>query len=367
MNNDINITELSKPESYLPKSLLNNKTKTLENDKDLDIKSKLLPDTVSVQIPLEIVRTLNLQDMQNNTDQQKKRVGRPSKKPPPFIPTTRGILSEPASSDDNRVEFVFQSSYIFKQLAAIYRHMNAHEIEFKFNLDSLTTCVVDRDKVSVTFMEINVKNAISYFCKEPTSIGIRRKRLEEVFVSNNKKSTPPAIFEVKQDSHRSYLYITLTETEYDTTDTLPVELIQPPELDPILSVEPDWNSYPLIITLPSAMLKEFVNCTRDQTVTLNFEKTGDNNISMSLYSEHKLLRKKEFKNEGKIKLESKLSEEIISVAIGVYNAKPMISSRLTENITIAIDSKRPIMFMYESNIFTFKQYINLSNLQSYSF
>jgi hypothetical protein len=367
MNNDIVVSEAYNPEVFLPKSISNNRSRVVDQDNEPEQKNITLPDTVSVQIPLEFVRNLNLHDMQNNSDQQKKRVGRPSKKPPPFVPTTRGILQEPSTSEDNRVEFIFQSSYIFKQLAAIYRHMNAHEIEFRFDPDSLKTCVVDRDKASVTFMDINVENAISYYCKEPTVIGVRRKRLEEVFVSNNKKSTPPAIFEIKQDTYRSILYITLTETEYDTTDTLPVELIQPPELDPSLSEEPDWRSYPLIITLPSSMLKEFVNCTRDQTVTLNFEKTGDDNISMSLYSEHKLLRKKEFKNEGKIKLESKLTDDIISVAIGVYNAKPMISSRLTENITIAIDAKRPLMFMYESNIFTFKQFINLTNLQSSSF
>lgn len=305
--------------------------------------------------PMNIANHISTQE-----EVPKKKVGRPSKKPPTQSPLIKGVMEKPIS-DENVVEFIFQTPYIFKQLATVYRHMEILDLPLTFNSTSITSCAISRSRKTVAFLDINAKQASSYYCANPMTIGIKRSRLEEVFNSNNKKNTPPAIFNIKESSQKSYLYVTFKENDLDTVDTLPIELVTPPDE---VSVEPNWrDEYPLIFVLPIAVLKEFVNFSKASTVNLVFEKTGNDNIYLLLYQgQEKLLRKKEFSNEDKLKMINKLEEgQTISVAISAFLAKPMINAKLTDNITIAIDTQKMMMLMYENELFSFRQYIELAN------
>ena len=373
------------PESYLPQSLhkqfIDNNTNNInDNNKIQQRQSNVIDmqnfqwsnynlnnmshlnqsnnrDTVSVQIPIEIVRR-NFQNIEE-TKEKKNKVGRPAKRPQPEIPITMGIINTPSYDSDNRIEFKFQSPHIFKQLSTIYKSMNAHEIELKFLSNKISSCVQDTRKGTSSYLCINTDKVISYYCKEDTIIGIKRAKIDDIFTSNNKKDSPAFLFELKNDTYKSILHITTSETLYNTCDNIPVSLINPPEINPTLYNEPDWNSYPIKITLPTELIKKFIVSCKLQSVTLNFEKMNSDHLSMSLYNENSMIKEKVFMNEDKIGLECTSNDDVISVAVSLLIAKPMIAANLSDSITIAIDTKKPLMMMYTTNIFTFKQFIPL--------
>jgi len=321
--------------------------------------------TVNVQIPIDLVRGAFRNS--EESDKKKNRVGRPAKRPQPEVPIAMGIVNSPTIDPDNRVEFKFQSPHIFKQLSTIYKSMNSHEIELKFLAKNITSCVYDNRRGTISYLNIKTDKVISYYCKEDTIIGIKRSRIDDIFTSNNKKDSPAFLFELKNNTYKSILHITTSETLYNTCDNIPVQLINAPEINPILYDEPDWNSYPIKITLPTDLIKRFIVSCKLQSVTLNFDKMNSDNLSMSLYNENAMIKEKKFMSEDKIGLDCSSNDEIISVAVSLLIARPIIAANLADNITIAIDSKKPLMMMYSTPLFTFKQFIPLYDHQKLSY
>ena len=319
--------------------------------------------TVNVQIPIDLVRGAFRNS--EESDKKKNKVGRPAKRPQPEVPIAMGIVNSPTIDPDNRVEFKFQSPHIFKQISTIYKSMNAHEIELKFSAKNITSCVYDNRRGTVSYLNINTENVISYYCKEETIIGVKRAKIDDIFTSNNKKDSPAFLFELKNNTYKSLLHITTSENLYNTCDNIPVQLINAPEINPSLYNEPDWHSYPIKITLPTDLIKRFIVSCKLQSVTLNFDKMNSDNLSMSLYNENSMIKEKKFMNEDKIGLDCTTTDEIISVAVSLLIARPIIAANLADSLTIAIDSKKPLMMMYNTPIFTFKQFIPLYNHAGY--
>lgn len=265
------------------------------------------------------------------------RAARRPGRPPKVKTNMAAILGVQAAPTNERdlVEMVVCNPALFKKIFTLYRGYSVSEIEMFFGIDEVK--LKAKDHVGRTTIYISMPGRLMnfYYCRDPMQIVLKREYLERI-LGAPEKDNQKITFVVREENHRSILYIIVQDMDYDKDNSYKVEIINRPASD-VYCADND-TEYPLRFTLDSKHLKSEVLKIAKIGSTLTIKKVKQEPLEFTTDANIKPSYKGTYNNSEKIQLRSTLSpNDILTVSVPIEYIKPFTSSCIGEQVVIAID------------------------------
>ena len=276
---------------------------------------------------------------------EKKRPGRP-KKEVPVVPVESHGISETPLDAKNVLELTYSNPRMFKKLIQLYKQFQVGEIEMNFDKAGLKITTLDHTGKSTIYTTIDGRCMNHYYCKNPISICVSRESLERVLGTLGKNHYSIKI--VLGEDHRSSMYITVNDIEYDSSDTYNIDVMcrSPDGAAPGESHRDDDTNYPIKFSMSFQHFKTRIKNIKKLSPFIIIQKDGNKNLQITYDGPQQVNFVGEYKDGAKIGLESRLADnDAINVSVCIDYIRPFSNSDIGDKVFIAADKYSKISFM----------------------
>jgi hypothetical protein len=298
--------------------------------------------------------------MSSNTTNEKKKPGRPRKKPLKKPIKRNGIVSTPLN-DDNYIEMIYDMPSVLKKIFTLFRSMAVKGICIEFKNDVMNILAVDHLKKSHIKVTIHCDKVNHYYCKEETVCHLNPKNIEKIIQSLDKNYITIA-FVIKTITNRSVLNI-IFKNDIKIDEYKEIDFIQPSNNYNNITFE-DFD-YPIKFTLPYKYFKKLINDISLFSDIMTINKVGKTALTFTYTSKDKTVKSKHIvQSPDKINLKSSIcDDEIFSSSIQIDYIKPLSSSLISDNIDVSADNYRNMIFKTNVDNNTIKIIVNTSTVK----
>ena len=286
----------------------------------------------------------------NNTTSNKRKPGRPRKKPLPVKSTRKGIVSEPTDAG-NCIELLYDSPDDIKKINTYANNLKSDTIIFSFRANGIYLYLNNVLFTNQCRIFIDGKKSVSYYCESDHDVYIRRQNIDLVFQSLNKQ-TVSISFVVKTDAKNEKMYIVLKDT-YGYLRTVKIDLmlenIDEKKVDDSLFDEktaPDIS-----LNLKGKFLQNLISGSKNFRNEILFRmiySTGDFEI---IYKSHQdqvesIITPEKTSNMMKeLNLVTNIGEyEIFTISIFRDNLKPISSANIADVLRLQLWKDKNLWF-----------------------
>ncbi len=295
--------------------------------------------TISVQ-PV----TKDKPEKKSESQDEKKKPGRPRKTPIKGVPERLGILAKPFFKQDNILEMCCYTPVVLKKIFTVLKNMNISDLHIKCIKTGMQFISKDHDSMNEIILDIVGSKLHAYYCEEPFNIYISSDSLKNIFQTID-KSNNQIIFYSERNNYDSKLFLVLDENELDSLTTYSINLIKSNSEDIVSGSKLDLDLYPIKLKFPSKFFKKKITDISSFTNTLRFEKRGMEPLQIVYSSENKSIRAESIFKDKKINLQSTVkADDIFTVSILTNTIKPFASCVISNYIEIYIDRKNKMCF-----------------------
>lgn len=282
---------------------------------------------------------------ENKEFKQKKKPGRPRKKPL-RTPIVRTGISTTPKKEDNCVEFIYDEPMIFKKVFLLFKAMSSKELTITFDINEIRITTIDHLKKSDILVTFDCSKMTHYYCLEKSVAVMNAQNVEKVIQVLDKNHTMVTIVSKKQSIRSSLIFIFQNEMKID--EVREVKLIAP-TINNIINISDfDGVDHNIIFEMPSKFFKKFMADSSTFSDTLTLQKIGATGpLTFSYISDDKMIKSQLIvKDDSIIKLESRVVEDdIFSASIKIDYVKPLACSLLADSIQIYADDSRKMIFV----------------------
>lgn len=271
----------------------------------------------------------------------KKRPGRPRKKPVKKPMKRNGIAGAPLN-DDNCVEMIYDAPAVFKRIFALLKSMAVKEICMCFGGESIDILTTDHLKKSNIKVVVRCDKINHYFCREPVRIHLNPKNMEKIIQVLDKNYMSIA-FVLKTLTCRSVMSI-IFKNDIKIDEYREIDLIQ--SSNTVYAAAFDDDTYPIKFRLPSKYFKKFVNDIGMFSDTLTITKIGATPLTFSYVSKDKTVKARHIVQSSEaIGLVALVADDdIFSSSVQIDYIKPLSGALISDAVLISADSHRNMIF-----------------------
>ena len=273
----------------------------------------------------------------------KKRPGRPKKAVISQPPDHHGICTTPFNAEDV-VELVHYTPLIFKKIVTLLRGYDVANVNIDFGPEGIRILSQDHFGGTSICITINGNCMYYYYCKAPLRVSVKCENMENIFMTLAKTHSKITLIS-KAENYRSFLYVLISDGEYDATGSYEIGVIYAPDNSAETAVAYDDSAYPILFTVSSKYFKKLVSDISKISKMFIVQKDGAENLQLTSDRKDGISWTGTYNNAEKIHLVSKLApNEIFSASVPIDDVKPFSSSNTGEEVTIAADKVNRISF-----------------------
>jgi hypothetical protein len=277
-------------------------------------------------------------------DTEKKKPGRPRKKPLKMPLKRDGIAAAP-KNPENCMEMIYDMPGMFKKIFALFKSMAVNEICMEFKAKTIDIIALDHLKKSCIKIIINCDNINHYYCKEPIKSYLNPGNMEKIIQVLDKNYITVA-FVLKTISSRSVLSI-IFKNDMKIDEIREIDLIQASTT--VYHTNFDDMDYPIKFAMPGRFFKKFIADISAFSNTLTISKVGKTPLIFKYTSADKTVKSQHIvKSPETIELVSSVSDDdIFSSSIKVNYIKPFSGSLFAAKVKISAHSHKNMIFRVE--------------------
>lgn len=288
----------------------------------------------------------------NNKPKEKKRPGRPKKRPAKVIIARLGIVQEPSNLTVsnpgmlNIFEIVYDNPLMFKKIFALFKAMSVEIIRMKLEPEYVKLYAVDHIGANEIYIRVNGKKMNRYYASKPLEFGLNPNNVQKILQTLNKDNSKIYLYTQAQHE-RTKIKIGLSNDEIEeesiyTVDQEPLEFYAW-AVESALELEPQYS---LKFDLPFRYFKKKVTDFKLLGDVMKIEKCGTGNLRLSYnFTNKKGDQNTFYKNATKINLKSDVADdEIFSTSVYLDDVKPLAGSLISDSIRIAACIDKKIIF-----------------------
>lgn len=273
----------------------------------------------------------------------KKKPGRPRKENINIPIAVHGIVEKPVN-DVDLIELIYSDPMLFKKYIALLKGYQVGEIELNFDKNGLR--IDTKNRVGTVDIATTISGACMnlYYCKEPIRIWVKRTALEMVVNSLSKNHC--RITWVLRENYREMLYIIVKNSVYGSDQIFEVEVFSKEAAIPPV-VPDDDSAYPIRFKISTKYFKKVMTTVSKDSKRFTIQKNGVQPLQLTIgRSQDTNVGWTEVYGEGdKISLQSRIAQDdIFNVSVEILNILPFCKYALGEDIYVAADKERRIMF-----------------------
>ncbi len=272
--------------------------------------------------------------------------GRPSTKLPPPPLEKKGIVSQP-SDPDNRLEFVYETPTIFKQLFTYFKNIKARDIYLRCSRDRLTFFTRDHTKSSRVVAVISGSHVNWHYVEGEFWLGINRENVDHMFKAIDKSFFKITISQTHDDKESLTFIFKDGEIDKDCNYKVTLSTFEPDE--DLFDAEKDLDAqsladlFPVKFTLSAQKFKKSISdVTCTQSVT--YEKIGLQPLQLT-YNRPEAVYHEVYRDDDKILLDSSVPPgRTFRTTISITNIRSLASSMVTDDVRICCREDADMLF-----------------------
>lgn len=270
--------------------------------------------------------------MSTNTE-NKKKPGRPKKKPEPLSININGIVNSPTNAD-NILEIVYCAPILFKKILLLMKQFEVSEINFEFTNTYLRILSTDRINKSIIDIVIYGDKIHFYYCKFPINVCVTRYNLEKVLSQLNKNNDK--ITFILRENYRSLMYIIVHDEEYANENIYEICVICQNNENIIEIPTMLVNNFMIKFKMSMQHFKSIINNARKMGNCITIQKTFKTNLQLTTMNMQTVAWYNIYTDETKLELVDNMKEnDMLSISVDVEYLRPIANSNISENITIS--------------------------------
>jgi len=276
-----------------------------------------------------------------NDNIEKRKPGRPRKRPFKEPQSRKGIIQPPKESL-NIVELIYDTPSNFKKICSYWKALNAEKITFIFdtyNLRLYTSNYKETNDVSITF---NGNKMNSYYCERRIEITILFSNLELVLSKLDKTYETITFLISKKKDNTMHIIIKNDINIYEYTD---IDIILDSKPTKVYESIFESSDYMIEFKLTGKYFKKMISDIKGFDKQWTIEKYGeDGNFIFKYHSSTNQVRTRlvPFKAEDLELKSTVVKKDIFSVTVFIDNIKPTSSNILSEHLTIRASKDKPL-------------------------
>jgi hypothetical protein len=274
----------------------------------------------------------------------KKKPGRPRKENIHIPIAVHGIVEKPVN-DVDVVELIYSDPMLFKKWIALLKGYKVGEIELNFDKNGLR--IDTKNRLGTVDIATVISGACMnlYYCKEPIRIWVKRTALE-IMVNSLSKNHCRITWVLREKDYREMLYIIVKNSVYGSDQIFEVEVFSKAAAIPA-AVTDDDSGYPVRFKISTKCFKKITTTVSKDSKRFTIQKNGAQPLQLTIgRSQDSNVGWTEVYGESdKIGLHSTIAEDdIFNVSVEFDNILPFCKYALGEDMYIAADKERRIMF-----------------------
>jgi hypothetical protein len=272
----------------------------------------------------------------------KKKPGRPRRFPCKLSSTRAGIQQQPIR-EENHIELSYDSPLILRRLFALFKSMAVKELRMDFEKNDIHITTVDHFKKTYIRTVIHGSKVNHYYCKEDTTIFITPKNIENVMRILDKSYTS-VDFILPAGNTRNVLII-IFKNVIGIDEVREIQLNKSSQFVETISYSTD--NYPIKFTLPGSYFKKIIKDINSLTDIFTINKIGNASMTITYQSKDRTILSKHIVNATpELKMTSLIADDdIFAASINVDYIQPLGNALLSDNISIAADTKKNMIFI----------------------
>ena len=290
----------------------------------------------------------------NESDEGKKRPGRPKKKIIKKEVAHEGIVDKPYNIKEeennpgmvNVVEVVYDNPNMWKKIFHLFKTMSVENIRVLFDREVIKMYAQDHNENSRVYVKI-FGNAINrYYCHEPLEISLKCSNFQKVLHTITKEYGQ-VIMAINRQNRKSKIDIILANDELDEDGiySIDTDIIDPYDwsIENSIALE---DTYHVKFEIPAKFFKKKVSDNEALCDVFRIEKNGHEGLRFTYtFKDKRGMYEARFKNSGKLNLISTVEEEdLFSTSVYLEHIKPFSGSLISDYINISAHNEHDIIF-----------------------
>ena len=244
----------------------------LESDNISDIIADDIADVDLVETPKKPTgkrQTKKQAAANDNTQAEKRPVGRPPTKPKVAAINIKGVLGAP-QDPEHSLELKYHDPAMFSKILKLYKNYDVNDVEMKFSKTGVAMAANDHLGKSKIYVTIDGACMDGYYCAEPMTICIKRAHLEYAILSCGKDISCIDFICLVGDTKK--LYVIIRGSEYENDSQYEIEIS--PKVDNVIEDAIDDSTYPIQFSITMTHFKTKIAQAEKIGKTLTIEKVG---------------------------------------------------------------------------------------------
>ena len=291
--------------------------------------------------------------MEEFSDEEKKKPGRPRKKQVRNIMPKLGIVKEPSNNKhvDTRLhnvyEIIYDNPLMFKRIFSLFKSMSVDNIRLKLEPEYVKMHALDHSQNNDIYIKIIGSRLNRYYLNKPLEFGLASNDIQKILQTLSKDHANIWWFSQEINSaSKMKIRLDNDDMEENSVYTVDIQTIDGFNWESLENQIEDEKHYPIKFNLPFKYFKKKIADFDILGEIMKIEKYSDGQLMLSYtFKNKKGEHSTRFNNNSKIKLDSKLEYgNIFSTSVYLEHIKPIASSLVSESISISADLEKKLIF-----------------------